>query len=234
MRGKALFLLFFLFISIVLACSENQPKKTGEQRDAEAFGTVDGMIINGDDGQPVPVRVYAIGSDDSIYMADDCVPYDRPTYIKHIGYTGRHFTTKGNSFTVHLPAGPARFIIERDKEYIPIIDILNVSSGKTITKKYTTKRWIHMASKGWYSGDLHVHRRLSELADLMIVEDLNIALPQTVWGHKREPELDIWLNKTNPSGIIKIDEHHIFSVLSHEIERFNASAILMHHTRKTF
>ena len=234
MRGNVLFLFLILFISIGLACSKNQPEKNVEQSGAVAFGTVAGMIINGGDGQPIPARVYVIGSDDSVYMADVCVPYEKPSYIKNIGYTGRHFTTKGNSFTVHLPAGPARIIIERGKEYIPIVETLNVSPGKTITKEFTIKRWIYMASKGWYSGDLHVHRRLSELADLMIVEDLNITLPQTVWGHNREPELDIWLDKADASGIIKIDGHHMFSVLSHEIERFSASAILMHHTGKTF
>ena len=214
-------------------CSEKQNRRSNNSNRELKYGTVTGTIIDGDDGKPVPARVYAIGSDDSVYMADECLPYDRPVYKERIGYTGRHFTTTGNTFTVHLPPGPATIIIERGKEYMPIEEKLRISPGVTLTKEFVTERWINMASMGWYSGDIHVHRLLTDLADLMIAEDLNVASPQTVWNKKRESDLDLWLKKADASGVIMIDDHHMFSVLSHEIERFNIGAATMHHTGKT-
>ena len=173
------------------------------------------------------------GSDDSLYAAVRCIEYERPGFGQRVGYTGRHFTTLGNTFTVHLPPGAATVRIERGKEYIPSEETITVAAGKTIEKTFRMTRWIHMADRGWYSGDTHVHRALNELADLLHAEDLNVAVPQTVWSDRRADDLDSWLAKADSLGAITVDSSHVFSVLSHEIERFKVGALFMHYTCKT-
>lgn len=95
------------------------------------------------------------------------------------------------------------------------------------------RRWINMAAKGWYSGDLHVHRPLEDMGELLMSEDLNLADIQTVWSISIDPDLDRWLEKADAEGIVSVDNCHLFSVLSHEIERMTNSAALIHHTGKT-
>ncbi|MBN1290939.1 MAG: CehA/McbA family metallohydrolase [Candidatus Latescibacteria bacterium] len=228
-------LLFFslLFIlSIVMSCSEKTNNQQNSDRPA-GYGTLACSIVDNETGEPIPARVYARGSDDSLYAAVECIEYERPNFGPRVGYTGRHFTTIGNTFTVYLPEGNAVIIIERGKEYIPLEENVVIKPGEKITWTYKLKRWISMADKGWYSGDTHVHRTLGELAGLLQAEDLNVAIPQTVWGNHREPDLDSWINKADRFGAISVDNHHVFSVLSHEIERFDAGAVLMHFTGKT-
>ncbi len=219
---------------ILFDCSGKEGKKKYDAESQANYGTIIGTIVDGNTGKPVPARVYAIGNNDSTYMADVCLSYERLNYGPRIGYTGRHFTSKGNTFTVHLPEGTAMIKIERGKEYIPLIKIVEVPVNKTTAYEFKIHRWINMTEKGWYSGDLHVHRELKEIPDLMITEDLNIALPQTNWStHGTIQDIDQWLAKADDSGAIRIDNNHIFSVLSNEIERSDVSAVLMHHTGKT-
>ncbi len=233
MRNTSYVILLLLLPTVLTGCSEEQSREPSEIERAISHGTLVGTIIDGDTGEPVPARVYAIGSNDSLYMAEKCLPYEQLRFGSRIGYTGRHFTTIGNTFTVKLPEGSATIIIERGKEYIPVEEKLTISSGKIIKKEFVIRRWLNMAAEGWYSGDLHVHRPLKDLADLMLVEDLNVACPQTVWGQRQEPDLESWLDKADDSGVITVDNRHMFSVLSQEIERFRNSAVLFHHTGKT-
>ena len=198
-----------------------------------ALGTFLGSIFESGARRPVPARVYAVGYNDSIYMAEECIPYDRPGFAARIGYSGRHFTTRGNTFTLRLPEGSYTLLIERGKEFIPIRESITVISGKIERKKFMLRRWIDMASRGWYSGDLHCHRPLGDMADLLLAEDVNVILPQTVWSSAVEPGLDAWLAKADTEGVIRVDRTHLFSVLSHEVERMKNSALLLHHTGKT-
>ncbi len=214
-------------------CSEQNGRTTDYSGRPAGYGTVIGTILDSSTNEPLLARIYAAGSDDSLYAAVDCLEYERPVFGPRIGYTGRHFTTTGNTVTVHLPQGTAHIRIERGKEYIPLDEAVQIKAGKTVSKTFPLTRWISMADRGWYSGDTHVHRRLADLPDLLRAEDLNVAVPQTVWGNRREPDLDSWIAKADELGMISVDDLHVFSVLSHEIERFHASAVLMHFTGKT-
>lgn len=45
----------------------------------------------------------------------------------------------------------------------------------------TLKRFANMPKQGWYSGDTHVHRSMADLPNLVMAEDLNVALPLNYW-----------------------------------------------------
>jgi hypothetical protein len=226
---------FGMLLSLVVYAgpAAAQTMNTQNSLDSSKQGILIGSIFDGMSGKPVPARVYVIGRNDSLYMADDCIPYDKPNFITRIGYGGRHFTTRGNSFTVRLPEGRATVVIERGKEFIPIRQEIMIKGGTTVARTFVMRRWIDMASKGWYSGDLHVHRPPGDMGELLIAEDLNLAEIQTVWSSAIDPDLDLWLKKADTEGVITVDNRHIYSVLSHEIERMANSAALIHHTGKT-
>jgi hypothetical protein len=229
---EKVFLFFLVSIaSILLLASCSGGKNAYPERPA-GFGTVFGTILD-EDGNPVPARVYVKGSDDSTYFAVNGISYEAPFFGGRIGYSGKCFTTRGNTFVVHLPPGRAAVLIERGKEFVPVADTLAIAAGKEAKPTYTLRRWADMVAKGWYSGDTHVHRELGDMADLMLAEDLNVAVPQTVWNQKNAGGLDTWLARADSLGAVRIDATHIFSVLSHEIERFNSGAFLFHHTGKT-
>lgn len=221
-------------VCVVLCCAGCTAGVDDEYPERPAnYGTLIGAIVSTDTGDSLRARVYVRGSDDSLYFAVDCIEYDRPAFKERAGYNGRHFTTRGGSYTVHLPPGEARVRVERGKETIPVEITVPITSDTVVRHVFPMKQWINMNTAGWYSGDTHVHRALDDLPDLMRAEGLNVALPQTVWGTERADSLDKWLEKADPTGAVVIDSATVFSALGHETERFAISAILLHHTGKT-
>ena len=60
--------------------------------------------------------------------------------------------------TIKLPGGTYHVKFTRGPEYVPQTMTLLVPDGKdSIHANFKLKRWIHMASFGWYSGDHHIH-----------------------------------------------------------------------------
>jgi hypothetical protein len=217
---------------VLLSACADRGGETSMSGRPEGFGTLKGVIVN-ETGIGIPARVYATGADDSVYAAVDGIEYDRPTFRQRVGYDGRHFTTKTNTFTVHLPAGIASIRIERGKEYVPVEETVVIVAGKAVERKFVLSRFVNMNGMGWYSGDTHVHRSLNDLADLLRAEDLNVAVPQTVWGDKGDDNLESWLPRADSLGAVTVNDVQAFSVLSHEIERFRTGAVFMHFTGKT-
>jgi len=224
-------ILSIIFIAIIVnGCPKNEKIAESPKATTMEYGFLN--ISVKDNGENVPARFYIEGSDGKKYFAEECVPYEKGFFGKRIGYSGKHFTSLVNPAVLWLPAGTAKINIQRGKEYIPIEDTVTVVPGKITNKEYEIKRWINMNEKGWYSGDLHVHRPLEVMGLLMRTEDLNVAVPQTVWDLKSESCLDKWLKKADNSGVIYVDDTHVFSVLGHELERFENGALLIHHTGK--
>ena len=139
---KKLWLIAAIIVLFPFVTCSGKKEDTISMKDRPSgYGTLIGTIIDDDTGDAIPARVYATGSDDSLYAAVNCIEYDRPNFGPRIGYTGRHFTTIGNSFTVHLPPGVATIKIERGKEYIPVEIQVKDSpfSSPDRTKKFLVK-----------------------------------------------------------------------------------------------
>jgi hypothetical protein len=60
-------------------------------------------------------------------------------------------------FTIQLPAGRWRLAVARGIEYLPVFEEFTIKSGEVRNRRIDLRRWENMASKGWYSGDDHVH-----------------------------------------------------------------------------
>jgi len=127
----------------------------------------------------------------------------------------RHFVVR-HGFAIDLPAGSYTLVAERGPEYRPFRTTIDGRPGKDVTLDLALTRWIEMNRMGWYSGDLHNHRRPEDMPLLLQAEDLNLSPAITDW---------IWDDRQRGAppqtrdAIRRVDATHAFSVLDKEIER---------------
>lgn len=68
-------------------------------------------------------------------------------------------------FDMTLPPGDWTIVVRKGLEYVPVVETFRVDPGSTVAKEYTLRHWANMAGKGWWSGDDHVHLRMTSDAD---------------------------------------------------------------------
>jgi hypothetical protein len=192
---------------------------------ALADGTrVRGEVRDADTDKLIACRVYVRHENGTWHFpASDAKEGAAVPYRKQRGNSVEmHTTLSAHPFAVSLPPGRYTFTIERGKEYFPETHAITVGD-KPLDLKFRLRRWIDMASLGWYSGETHVHRTLDELPALMLAEDLNVAFPLTYWvteafksptaggkGPARDPE---------PKPVA-VDDMHVFYPRNTEYEIF--------------
>jgi acetyl esterase/lipase len=160
-----------------------------------------------DSNQKVPARVYLLDQNGALQ-----VPLEAITYQK---YKEHHFVSNGY-FEIGLPTGKYSLTVERGPEYRPWSSSIKLGKGQTQKTQARLQRWISMNQMGWYSADLHNHRKLEEMPTLLLAEDLNLAptLTDWIWEDKpisRPPETSV--------AVRTVDATHVFSVLDKEVER---------------
>ena len=169
-------------------------------------------IMEGNTRELTPARVHLRDSKNNFHYPDGCIPYRRDS----------HFTID-SKFEASLPPGNVSILVEKGKEYRSI-------SGQLVMKKNEDQqvdcelyRWINMAERGWYSGDLHIHRPLDDMAHLIRAEDLNVAPDITVWNKQND-----WAYKEMPeSKVVEVDETHAYGVMAQEDERGGGAVMVM-------
>lgn len=138
----------------------------------------------------------------------------------------RHVTLSAHPFEVELPPGRYTLTAERGKEYLPAQMTIDVGDAPLEVELPLT-RWINMAERGWYSGDTHVHRTLADLPNVMLAEDLNVALPLTYWVREAyvPPLKADDTVETIPSEVIAVDETHVIWPMNTEYEIFTVNGV---------
>ena len=161
-------------------------------------------------GQLIAARLYLTDLSGAARTPANVVAYDKGP--EH------HFVAAGR-FESDLPPGDYRLVVERGTEYAPASGNLAVRSGETLRHTIRLKRWIDMNRRGWYSGDLHNHRRLDEMPLLLQAEDLNLAptITDWIWEDRAVAASPSVSNAFRQAG----DRHH-YSVLDQEVERLEA------------
>jgi len=162
----------------------------------------------------IPARVHIWNDKGKYFYPDGCIPYE----------IDKHFTTNG-SFKLQVPLGEVFILIEKGKEYIPVEGELIIDKGQDYHLDCELKHWINMTELGWYSGDLHIHRTISEMESLILAEDLNIAPNITVWNDWRYSNDDVKI--VPKDGIVNVDRTHAFSILTQEDERKGGAVLLL-------
>ncbi len=157
--------------------------------------------------QIVPARVYLVNAQGALQIPKDSISYQKQK--EH------HFVTLGK-FEVALPPGQYQLTVERGPEYRPWISSLALTEGQTLNKLVLLERWFTMNRLGWYSADLHNHRKVEEMPTLLLAEDLNLAPTLTDWIWEDKP---ISSPPKTAEAIRQVDTSHVFSVLDKEVER---------------
>src|SRR5262249_25275478 len=152
-----------------------------------------------------PARLYLTDANGVAYFAPNTVQYQKV----HAGFSENHFVPLKGTFTIKLAPGPYQLRIERGKENLPINPRDDIPSSGEVVRSFNLRRWIHMTDLGWYSGDMHVHAHLRDVLPLMQAEDLNAALPMTLWRMNdsevsRDPDLATYLERADESGSVSV------------------------------
>jgi len=186
--------------------------------------TLSGSIVDDQTGQPLAARLYIRSDKGEWFFATSSDPAGKAVpYKKQRGQNSveMHTALSAHPFQAELPPGKYTLTVERGKEYLPAQQTVE-NGDKPVSVEIKLHRWIDMASRGWYSGDTHVHRPLEELPTAMLADDLNIALPLTYWvtksdtppaqGDKNLPPVE--------AKVIEVAPRHLIWPLNTEYEIF--------------
>lgn len=147
------------------------------------------------------------------YLTDADGTFHRPTTPHlYFGKAEEHHFLSESSFEAELLPGTYHLRIERGPEYFPFEETLRIGERETIAREVILKRWVWMNSCGWFSGDLHVHRKPEEMPLAVLAEDLNVGTNITYHNAYSPPV------PPNP-GRAQLDDTTVYSTLDAEIER---------------
>jgi hypothetical protein len=150
----------------------------------------------------------------------------KPQLLDQLPSFRDHFCCDGEA-TLILPAGRYTYVIERGPEYERCEGAFELagSSHTRIEKKLTHK--INMASEGWWSGELHVHRPAKDIELLMQAEDLHVAPIITWWNRS-----NVWKGGGPPEKrVVRFDDNRFCDLLGGEDER-NGGAFMYFNMRE--
>ncbi|MCY3775924.1 MAG: CehA/McbA family metallohydrolase [Candidatus Aminicenantes bacterium] len=100
----------------------------------------------------LPARVYVVGS-------DRLARGPAGTFLRSTWTEGhQYFHTRGAS-TLVLPSGPARLLVVHGFEHAPVTMNVDLEPGSNQVE-VIPQPGIDCSSRGWYSGDIHIHLNL--------------------------------------------------------------------------
>ena len=170
--------------------------------------------VTGVNGRPLPCR---------ITLKDEAGKAPRQTKLP---FWRDHFVCPGKAELL-LPAGKYTFEIERGPEYGRVNGEITLKSSGRREVSFQLKRIANLAAKGWYAGDLHVHRPLKDIRLLMQAEDLHVA-PVITWWNNR----DLWKDREIPARLLEhFDENRYYHLMAGEDER-EGGALMFYNLRR--
>jgi hypothetical protein len=187
-----------------------------------------GTVIDADSGKPLPCRITILGADGTFqFPLSTSAEGSAIIYRKQAGGNKAsleaHTTLSAHPFKIELAPGAYTVTVQRGKEYFPETKSIQVADAD-LEVTFKLRRWIDMAERGWYSGETHVHRMADELPNLMLAEDLNVALPLTSWVTEANtsPKSSNKVGATvmNDARVIEVDKTHVFYPRNTEYEIF--------------
>jgi hypothetical protein len=100
------------------------------------------------------------------------------------------YQTSGD-FDIDLPAGKWRVAVEHGMEYVPVVEEFTITGNEgPLTRTIELKRWVNLAERGWWSGDVHVHHPSLQpehrefLLQYAVAEDLHVINLLEMGHHK--------------------------------------------------
>lgn len=158
-------------------------------------------VVDAKTQQEIPARVYLTNeAGEAFYFSaadvsgkpQGAVRYDKQNWINKASIE-RHTTITTYPAEAKLPPGDYTLVVERGKTYFPVSQSLTVRSAAKSTPDDNARditvpltQWFDAAAANWYSGDTHIHRPISELQNVVLAEDLNVAFPLSFWVTKSD------------------------------------------------
>ncbi|MBL8892522.1 MAG: CehA/McbA family metallohydrolase [Planctomycetaceae bacterium] len=192
-------------------------------------------VVDAQTQRPLAARVYLNNLNDGSrhfvrsLSNTDAVIYEKQNWANKDSIEHHTSVPAGSFIAENLPAGTYQLTIKHGKEYFP--ETRTIALGDNENRSPETialRRWVNMSELGWYSGETHLHRSLSELPVVMQAEDLNVAMPLTYWetrafhaptsGNKSQSgEIPDRLLTVDPTHVIwpRNTEYEIFTVNEH-------------------
>jgi hypothetical protein len=163
---------------------------------------------------PVPARVH---------LADE---RGKPVLAPGLPSFRDHFNCDGE-VSLDLAPGRYTYTVERGPEYRRASGTLDLAAGETLEREVRLRRLIDLATLGWYSGDLHVHRPPDDMPLLLRSEDLHVASVLTVWN-----KFNLWTERPLPGRLlVEVEPTRTYHLLACEDER-RGGAILYFNIRR--
>ncbi len=170
------------------------------------------QVTHGDSDSLVPCRIHLVDEEGESYHPPTS-PFWRGGFV-----------CEGEALLT-LEEGTYRYEIERGPEWKPVRGEVEIDVEDVVLKQ-SLSRLTDMKAKGWYGGDLHVHRDPNEMPLHLRAEDLSIASVQT-WWNKTNP----WAELPLPKQPVKEVDGRFYDLLSGEDER-GGGALLYHRMTK--
>jgi hypothetical protein len=165
-------------------------------------GAITLEAIDGASGRPVPARVH---------LTDET---GRPVAVSGLPYFHDHFVIPGSA-TIPVPAGSYHCEIERGPEFGRFTTDIAVSGDEIPRVAARIQRLINMPEKGWWPGELHVHRPIEDIELLMRAEELHVA-PVITWWNRR----NLWQDRRRPENpLVPFDGNRFYHAMGGEDER---------------
>lgn len=200
--------------------------------EAAALDTViDSQIVTGEvtdtqSGQLLACRAYLRNSATGEWLFPKPVDPSATAieYRRQIGQTQSlemHTTLSAHPFQIALTPGRYKVEVVRGKEFLPAIQEFEVGD-KPVQLKIPLHRFINLQESGWFSGDTHVHRPMTEIPNVILAEDLNVAFPMTYWV-RDSLEMPSASGPADERSSLSVAPNHFIYLLNTEYEIFSVN-----------
>jgi len=196
-----------LALTLALATSRAAAQDTG--------GSVAFTVVDRAAGEPIPCRIH-LSDRDGKPIRPRTVPAPLPYWRDHFACAG---TTR-----LDLAPGDYAYEVERGPEWARAGGRFTVAAHEPapLAIRVALERLADMAKEGWWSGELHVHRPVSEVPLLMQAEDLHVA-PVITWWHNRKTNRNLWEGPgaapAPDDPLVRLDGDRFYHVMGGEDER---------------
>ena len=112
------------------------------------MATLSGSILDEDTGEQIEARVQVLESNGRFAHPGDA--------ILKVG-TGQPFFYSDGSFSVDVPRGRTRIVVERGTEYVPADITVDAPGRGTVAVEVALERWSSLSAAGWHPGNTHIH-----------------------------------------------------------------------------
>ncbi|MDC0295573.1 CehA/McbA family metallohydrolase [bacterium] len=210
------FLLFLVVCCFVKGVSANEPIK------------VHVAVFDADTESAIPARLYLEDESGNDFFFETLDPngsayrFEKQHWLNE-NSVEYHTTISAHPCEAIVPSGEYRLTVERGKTYKRHKQVVTVGK-QDLHLVIRLKRWCDPESRGWYSGDLHLHREIDELRNVMLAENLNVSFPLTNWVTKSDTlptQGDKNSKKSIPNELIEIDANHVIWPRNTEYEIFS-------------